>query len=101
MWGRRRKRGARLSRQLALGRLEDAMARAERQPAEGEPETVPYPPASNPAPDGPAARPGLLAEDVPVDNSADSAAEDDAASQHHQELPAQRNRDSTRRGSSG
>jgi hypothetical protein len=105
MWGRRRRRGARLSRQLALGRLEDAMAQAERQPADGEPETVPYPPASNPAPDGPPARPGLLAEDVPVDNSAGpvagSAAGDAAAPQHHQELPAQRNRDSTRHGSSG
>ena len=54
MWRRRRKRGARLPRQLALGRLEEAMARAEQQQEEGEPETVPYPPASNPAPDGPA-----------------------------------------------
>jgi hypothetical protein len=107
MWGRRRKRGARLSRQLALGRLEEAMARAEQQEegAEGKPETVPYPPASNPAPDGPAARPGLRAEDVPVDNSAGAVAgpgaEDDEAPQHHQELPGQRTRDSTRHGSFG
>jgi hypothetical protein len=82
MWGRRRKRGTRLSRLLALGRLEEAMARAEQQQEEeGEPEAVPYPPASNPAPD------------VPVDNS--------AAPQHHQELPVQRTRDSTRHGSFG
>jgi hypothetical protein len=101
MWGRRRKRGARLPRQLALGRLEEAMARAEQQQEEGEPETVPYPLASNPAPDVPGARPGLLAEDVPVDNSAGAAAEEDAGPQHHQELPVQRSRDSTRRGSFG
>jgi hypothetical protein len=98
MWGRRRKRGTRLSRLLALGRLEEAMARAEQQQEEGEPEAVPYPPASNPAPDVPAARPGLRAEDVPVDNSAGPAAEEDAAPQ---ELPVQRTRDSTRHGSFG
>jgi hypothetical protein len=49
MWGRRRKRGTRLSRLLALGRLEEAMARAEQQQEEGEPEAVPYPrPATRP-----------------------------------------------------
>jgi hypothetical protein len=101
MWGRRRPRGSRLSRLLALGRLEDAMARAEQQQEEGQPETAPYPPASNPAPAVPAARPGLRAEDVPVNNSAAPAAEEDAAPQHHQELPVQRNRDSTRHGSFG
>ena len=69
MWGKRRKRVARLPRQLALGLLEDAMARAEQQEA-GEPEPVPYPRASSPAPAVPAARPGLLPADVPVDNSA-------------------------------
>jgi len=93
MWGRRRKRGTRLSRLLALGRLEEAMARAEQQQQEGEPEAVPYPPAGRPAPDVPAARPGPFAQDVPVDNS--------AAPQHHQELPVQRTRDSTRHGSFG
>src|SRR5580704_5610850 len=77
MWGRRRKRGTRLSRLLALGRLEEAMARAQQQ-EEGEPGAVPYPPAGDPAPDVPAARPGLLAEAVPVDNSAGPAAEEDA-----------------------
>ena len=84
------------------------MARAEQQQQEeeeGEPEAVPYPPASNPAPDVPAARPGHFAQDVPVDNSADPAAdpaaEKDAAPRHHQELPVQRTRDSTRHGSFG
>jgi hypothetical protein len=47
------------------------MARAEQQQEEGEPETAPYPRASDPA----------------------------AAPQHHPELPAQRNRDSARHGS--
>jgi hypothetical protein len=101
MWGRRRKRGTRLSRLLALGRLEEAMARAGQQQEEGEPEAVPYPPDSNPAADLPAARTGLLAEDVPVDNSGGPAAEDAAAPRHHQELPVQRTRDGTRHGSFG
>src|ERR1700740_307830 len=97
MCGRRRKRGARLPRQLALGRLEEAMARAEQQQAEGEPETVPYPPdppASNPAPGGPAARPRLLAKDVPLDNSAGP----EQHNEQHRELPVRRTRDSTRHG---
>ena len=98
MWGRRRKRGTRLSRLLALGRLEEAMTRAEQQQEEGEPEAVPYPPASNPAPDVPAARPGHFAQDVPVDSSAGPAAGEDAALR---EVPVQRTRDSTRHGSFG
>ena len=101
MWARRRPRGTRLSRLLALGRLEEAMARAEQQWAQDEPEPVPYPPASDPAPDAPPARPGLLAEDVPVDNSAGPVAEDDPAPQHHPQLPGQRTRDNTRHGSFG
>jgi hypothetical protein len=100
MWGRRRKRGTRLSRLLALSRLDEALARAEQQ-QEGEPEPVPYPPASSPAPDIPAARPSLSTEDVPVDNSAGPEAAEDAAPQHHQGLPVQRSRDSTRHGSFG
>ncbi len=99
MWGRRRKRGTRLSRLLALGDLEDALARAEQQ--QGEPEPVPYPPASSPAPDVPAVRPSLSTQDVPVDNSAGPEATEDAAPQHHQGLPVQRSRDSTRHGSFG
>jgi hypothetical protein len=101
MWGRRRKRGTRLSRLLALGRLEDALARAEQQQQEGEPEPLPYPPASSPAPDVPAARPSLSTQDVPVDNSAGPDAAQDPAPQHHQGLPVQRSRDSTRHGSFG
>ncbi len=101
MWGRRRKRGTRLSRLLALGDLEDALARAEQQQQQGEPEPVPYPPASSPAPDVPAARPSLSTQDVPVDNSAGPIADKEAAPQHHQGLPVQRSRDSTRRGSFG
>jgi hypothetical protein len=100
MWGRRRKRGTRLSRLLALSRLEDALARAEQQ-QQGEPDPLPYPPASHAAPDVPAARPSLRTEDVPVDNSAGPEAAEDAAPQHHQGLPVQRSRDSTRHGSFG
>ena len=60
MWARRRPRGTRLSRLLALGRLEEAMARAEQQQEEeeeGEPEAAPYPRASNPAGEADAAPP--------------------------------------------
>ena len=102
MWGRRRKRGA-LSRQLSLGLLEDAMARAEQQ-EETEPDPVPYPQAGDQAPAVPPARPGLADEDVPVDTSADRDPKTDgqhAAPQRHQELPAQRSDDSTRHGSFG
>jgi hypothetical protein len=106
MWGRRRKRGSQLSRQLALGLLEDAMARAEQQHEAAEPEPVPYPRASNPPPDVPAARTGLGAEDVPVDNSAapgpQPAGEDpDPVTPQQQELPTQRTGENTRRGSFG
>jgi hypothetical protein len=103
MWGRRRKRGSQLSRQLALGLLEDAMARAEQQQEAGEPESVPYPRASNLPPDIPAARTGLQAQDVPVDNSAGAAPEpagEDPGPQH-QELPTQRTGENTRHGSFG
>ena len=103
MWGRRRKRGSQLSRQLALGLLEDAMARAEQQQEAGEPESVPYPRASNPPPDMPSARTRLRAEDVPVDNSAGAApqpAGEDPGPQH-QELPTQRTGENTRHGSFG
>ena len=100
MWGRRRKHGTRLSRLLALSRLDEAIMQAEQQ-QQSEPEPVPYPPASSPAPDVPAARPSLNTQDVPVDNSASPEAAEDAAPQHHQGLPVQRSRDSTRHGSFG
>jgi hypothetical protein len=85
MWGRRRKRGSQLSRQLALALLDDAMARAEQQQEAGEPESAAYPQAGNPAPAIPAARTGLRAQDVPVENSAGPGPQAE-----HQELPAQR-----------
>ncbi len=100
MWGKRHKRGARLPRQLALGLLEDAMARAEQQQEAGEPEPVSYPPAGSPVPDP---RPGLLPADVPVDNSAGPeplpAGQDSAPRQR--ELPAQGTGQSARHGSFG
>ncbi len=107
MPGRGKKRGARLPRQLALGMLEDAMARVEQQQQEeeeGEPAAVPYPRSGRPAPAVPAARTDLPA-DVPVDNSAgpEPSAEDDSAPQQG-ELPAQRSgkkKKSTRHGSFG
>jgi hypothetical protein len=107
MPGRGKKRGARLPRQLALGMLEEAMARIEQQQQEqeeeGEPAAVPYPRSGRPAPAGPAARTDLPA-DVPVDNSAgpEPSAEDDSAPQQR-ELPAQRSgkKKSTRHGSFG
>ena len=75
MWGKRRKRGGRLSRQLALGLLEDAMARVEQpeEPEQGERAAVPYPegaPATEYETALPGVRAGLRAASVPVDNSA-------------------------------
>ncbi len=100
MWGKRRKRGARLPRQLALGLLEDAMARAEEQRDQEAPEPVPY---AN-APVVPPSRNGLAAKDVPVDNSAGPApvaAEEGEPGAAQQDLPAQRTGDSTRHRSFG
>lgn len=99
MWAKRRNRCARLPRQLALGLLEDAMARAEEQRDEQAPEPVPY---AN-APVVPPARNGLAAEDVPVDNSAGPApvAADEGAPGTQQARPAQRTGDSTRHRSFG
>jgi hypothetical protein len=107
MPGRGKKRGARLPRQLALGMLEEAMARIEQQQEEqeeeGKPAAVPYPRSGRPAPAVPAARADLPA-DVPVDNSAgpEPSAEDGSAPQQR-ELPAQRSgkKKSTRHGSFG
>jgi hypothetical protein len=101
MWGRRRKHGTRLSRLLALSRLDEAIMQAEQQQQQSEPEPVPYPPASSPAPDVPAARPSLNTQDVPVDNSAGPETAKDPAPQRHQGLPVQRSRDGTRHGSFG
>jgi hypothetical protein len=111
MWGRRRKRGARLSRQLALGLLEDAMARVqplqeqeEQEQQEDEPEADPYPsPEHGPTPPS---RTGLQATDVPVDNSAapdpDGPADDpDPRPPPQRQLPARRTGGRTHRRSLG
>ena len=98
MWGKRRKRGTQLSRLLALGRLEEAMAQAGQQ--EDEPETVQYPDRVPPA----AARPdpgSLRAAGVPVDNSAGPEPQREDAQPLQQELPAQRAGDSARHGTFG
>ena len=79
------------------------MARAEQQQKAGQPEPVPYPRASTPAPAVPAPRSGLLPADVPVDNSAGPASspagQDSAPPQR--DLPAQRTGESTRDDSFG
>jgi len=95
MWGRRRKRGTQLHRQLGLGLLEDAMARAEQGPEEGEPEPVLYPGRAPAVPPDRAA--GLSCSGVPVDNSAGPAADEKSAPQVR-DLPAQRTGDSERHG---
>jgi hypothetical protein len=96
MWGRRRKRGTQLERLLALGRLEEAMARAEEQ--EAEPEVLPYPEGAPAVPPDRAS--GLSCSGVPVDNSAGPAA-DEKPSPQVQDLPAQRTGDSERHGTFG
>jgi hypothetical protein len=58
MWGRRGKRGTRLSRQLALARLEDAMSRAQ------DPDDQPSQALAVPA--VPAPRPGGLVPERPA-----------------------------------
>jgi len=71
MWGRRRNAAPRLPRQRALGRLESEwpLARSSKQ-AEGEPETVPYPPTPRAGQPGPRTcrppAPACWAEDVPL-----------------------------------
>lgn len=94
MWRKRQKRYVRLSRRRALGLLAELMAQAEQQQAGGEPETVPYP-ADKPAPAVLPARAGLLAADVPVDNSAgpEPAAAGDNPSPQRWHLPTQRTGD--------
>jgi hypothetical protein len=64
-WGKRKRRGTQLSRLLALGKLQDAMARAEEQLGSSDP--VPHPdadrPADSPEPDA------MLAADASVGRS--------------------------------
>ena len=108
MWGKRQKSYLRLSKRRALGLLAEMMARAEEQEAgrepeaDREPEAVPYP-AGNPTLAVPLAREGLLATDVPVDNSAgpEPVATDENPSPQRQHLPTQRTGDSARHGTFG
>jgi len=109
MRGRRKKqkRCGQLSRQLALGRLEDALAVVEeREQQQPEPETAPYPeaPARSATPPGSG---DLQAGDVPADTSADvtgpgsrdqAAADDD---QPPRQAPAPRTARSARHRSFG
>jgi hypothetical protein len=102
MWGKRQKRYVRLSRRRALGLLAEMMARAEERQVDREPEAVPYP-VGNPAPAVPPVREGLLAADVPVDNSAapEPVSADENPSPQQPQLPTQRTRDSARHGTFG
>ena len=102
MWGKRQKRYVRLSRRRALGLLAEMMARAEEHQVDAEREAVPYP-AGNPAPAVPPAREGLLAADVPVDNSAgpESVSADENPSPQQRHVPAQRTGDGARHGTFG
>jgi hypothetical protein len=97
MWGKRQKRYVRLSRRRALGLLAEMMARAEERQVDREPEAVPYP-VGNPAPAVPPVREGLLAADVPVDNSAGPEPADTGENPAPQErhLPSQRKGDGAR-----
>src|ERR1700683_1786795 len=62
-WGKRKRRGTQLSRLLALGKLQDAMARAEEQQL-GSSDPVPHPAAGRPA-DSPE-QDAMLAADGPA-----------------------------------
>jgi hypothetical protein len=107
MWGKRPKPYRRLSKRQTLGLLADLMAQAEeeqKQQGTGEPETaLPYyQGAALPVP--PPYRPGLRVADVAVDNSTGpdpDAGEPGPETQAplQQDLPAQRQGDSSRHGS--
>ena len=101
MWGKRKKRRGQLPRQLALGRLEDAMGRVQqpREPEDSDPAITAYP-GSVPAPAAPLTHSDLRATDVPVDNSAGPRPADPPVPPQG-EVPAQRTRKSTRHGTLG
>jgi hypothetical protein len=90
MWGRRRKRSGRLSKQLSLGLLEDAMSRAEQDGDEQDEDPHPPYPSTIPAPGDCFPQPrsaepaDLEPADVPVDNSAGPAAGDVVPPQQRQ-----------------
>jgi hypothetical protein len=110
MWGKRKKRGSRLERQLALARLEDAMGRVQRQlqqEEEGELEAIQYPgvPAPSLPPEQSGAS-GLRDADVPVDNSAGpvpspAGSEGKPENPPPGQLPVQRSKGGSRHGSFG
>ena len=106
MWGKRKrkKRRGRLSRQLALELLEDAMGRVQ-QFGEDEDEAPRYPGAA-PPPAAPPDPPGLRTTDVPVDNSTGpdppAAADDpDPGTPRQHGLPADRTGENSRHGTFG
>jgi hypothetical protein len=100
MWGKRKRRGNQRQRQLALARLEEAMGRVQEE--EQDESSVPYPGAVPSSP-VPPTRSGLRPSDVPVDNSAgrEPASADDPEPEPQapaqQDLPAQRQGESSRR----
>jgi hypothetical protein len=108
MWGKRKKRRSQLSRQLALGMLEDAMGRVqEAQEEENEPPVAQYPGAV-PPPSGPPDPAGLRPADVPVDNSAGPGPGPEADTDEpepetppQQQFPAPRTGENSRHGSFG
>ena len=117
MWGRHRKRSARLPKQLALGLLEDAMGRAEQAgpeqagPEQAGPEQAGpgqqdgpeqqkcYPDVAVPPRAVPPARSCLEPADLPADTSAGPVAGDAVPGQRHG--GAERTGKSTRHGSLG
>ncbi len=114
MWGRRRKRGGRLPKQLALGMLEDAMGQVQppeeletdqHEPGEQEAgQPAPYPGAVPPQAGAPDRRApeqdGLSPADVPVDNAAAPPAAD-AVPPKQRQRGTERAAKSTRHGSLG
>jgi hypothetical protein len=87
-WGKRKKRGTRLSRELALGALQDAMGRVEEQQGSSGP--VPVPETGRPAlAEAQPEQDPLLAADVPAASS-DQPSAGEASPDLKGQLPAQR-----------
>jgi hypothetical protein len=84
-WGKRKKRGTQLSRQLALGMLQDAMGRVEEQQGSSDP--VPHQETGRPA-DAPEQDP-ILAADASAASSDQPPAEEETPDLKGQ-LPTQR-----------
>jgi hypothetical protein len=99
MWGKRRKR---MSKREVLGLIAKAMAQAEQQEGEQEPEAVPYP-EGTPVRVAPPGRAGLRPADVRVDNTAgpQPLASEQNVAQPQRDLPAQRTGESAHRTSLG